>query len=49
MCTLIVMHRQVPGLPLVVAANRDDYLDRLSAPPALWDLSPSSPNRNPSL
>jgi uncharacterized protein with NRDE domain len=37
MCTLIVMHRQVPGVPLVVAANRDEYLDRPATPPALWE------------
>lgn len=28
MCTLIAIHRLVPGAPLVVAANRDEYLDR---------------------
>ena len=28
MCTLIVLHRCVPGRPLVVAANRDEFLDR---------------------
>ena len=28
MCTLIVLHRCVPGSPLVVAANRDEFLDR---------------------
>jgi len=28
MCTLIVLHRSVPGAPLVVAANRDEFLDR---------------------
>jgi uncharacterized protein with NRDE domain len=28
MCTLIAVHRLVPGAPLVVAANRDEYLDR---------------------
>lgn len=35
MCTLIALHRCVPGLPLVVAANRDEYLDRPSAGPEL--------------
>ncbi len=35
MCTLIALHRCVPGLPLVVAANRDEYLDRPARPPAL--------------
>ena len=28
MCTLIVLHRCVPGRPLVVAANRDEFLAR---------------------
>ena len=28
MCTLIVLHRCVPDRPLVVAANRDEFLDR---------------------
>jgi len=35
MCTLIALHRCVPGAPLVVAANRDEYLDRPARPPAL--------------
>ena len=28
MCTLIALHRPHPRVPLVVAANRDEYLDR---------------------
>jgi uncharacterized protein with NRDE domain len=35
MCTLIVLHRPDPAVPLVVAANRDEYLDRPAAGPAL--------------
>ncbi len=35
MCTLVAIHRRVPGAPLVVAANRDEYFDRPSEPPAL--------------
>ena len=35
MCTLIVLHRCVPGRPLVVAANRDEFLDRPAEGPAL--------------
>jgi uncharacterized protein with NRDE domain len=35
MCTLIVLHRCVPGTPLVVAANRDEFLDRPAEGPAL--------------
>ncbi len=35
MCTLIAVHRRIPGRPLVVAANRDEYLDRPSEGPAV--------------
>ena len=40
MCTLIASVGQVPGLPIVVAANRDEALDRPSSPPSLWHLQP---------
>jgi uncharacterized protein with NRDE domain len=36
MCTLILLDRVVPGVPLVVAANRDEFLKRPAAPPALF-------------
>ncbi len=35
MCTLIALHRCTPAAPLVIAANRDEYLDRPSEGPAL--------------
>lgn len=35
MCTLIVLHRCFADAELVVAANRDEYLDRPAEPPAL--------------
>jgi uncharacterized protein with NRDE domain len=35
MCTLIALHRTVPGAFLVVAANRDEFLDRPADGPAL--------------
>jgi uncharacterized protein with NRDE domain len=35
MCTLIVLDRVVPGLPLLVASNRDEYFRRPAAPPTL--------------
>ncbi|MFO0691346.1 MAG: NRDE family protein [Myxococcota bacterium] len=35
MCTLIVLHRCVPGRPLVVAANRDEFLARPAEGPAV--------------
>ncbi|MFQ5515751.1 MAG: NRDE family protein [Myxococcota bacterium] len=34
MCTLIVLDRVVPGLPLLVASNRDEYYARPAARPA---------------
>jgi len=34
-CTLIALVRQVPGAPLVVAANRDEFYDRPAEGPAL--------------
>ena len=35
MCTLIAIHRQVPGRWLVLAANRDEFLDRPAEGPAI--------------
>jgi uncharacterized protein with NRDE domain len=35
MCTLIALHQCVVGAPLVVAANRDEFLDRPAEGPAL--------------
>jgi len=35
MCTLIVFHRCFADAELVIAANRDEYLDRPAEPPAL--------------
>jgi len=42
MCTLIAIHRQVPGAPLLVAANRDEFYQRPAEGPALRIL-PSGP------
>ena len=36
MCTLILLQRQVPGFPIVVGSNRDEYFARPAAPPALF-------------
>jgi uncharacterized protein with NRDE domain len=38
MCTLIALHRCVPGVPLIVAANRDEFTERPSEAPALREL-----------
>jgi uncharacterized protein with NRDE domain len=35
MCTLAIYVRQFAALPLVVAANRDEFLDRAATPPVL--------------
>ncbi len=39
MCTLIALYRCIEGASLVVAANRDEALDRPAQPPALRSLS----------
>ncbi len=39
MCTLIVIHRRIPGAPLVVAANRDEYYDRPATGPAVFPVA----------
>ena len=36
MCTLIAAFRVFPRWPLVIAANRDEHLDRASSPPRIW-------------
>ena len=43
MCTLIVLDRVVPGNPLVVASNRDEYLARAAAPPSRLGGTPGRP------
>lgn len=35
MCTLIALHQPDPRVPLVIAANRDEYLERPAAGPAV--------------
>jgi uncharacterized protein with NRDE domain len=35
MCTLVVLHRAIPGVPLLVAANRDEVFARRAEGPAL--------------
>jgi uncharacterized protein with NRDE domain len=36
MCTLVAAFRMYDAFPLVVAANRDERLDRPAAPPSIW-------------
>lgn len=40
MCLILFAHRVVPGVPLIVAANRDERFNRPAAPAALWDEHP---------
>jgi uncharacterized protein with NRDE domain len=40
MCLLLVASRAVPGVPLLVGANRDEYLDRPSDAVAVLDVGP---------
>ena len=37
MCLLVLFHKHIPGYPLVLCANRDEYLDRPAAPPGIRD------------
>src|SRR5690349_17229607 len=40
MCTLILAHRYFQGAPLVLAANRDEFLARRASGPGVVDGSP---------
>lgn len=37
MCLLLVFYKHIPGYPLVLCANRDEYYDRPAEPPIIWD------------
>ena len=40
MCLILLAYRAHPGYELVVAANRDEFYDRPTAPLAFWDDAP---------
>ena len=39
MCTLIALHRCIAGVPLVIAANRDEFFERPAEGPVLWETA----------
>jgi uncharacterized protein with NRDE domain len=41
MCILMVVHKRVKGYPIVLAANRDEYLDRPTQGPGLLAQAPA--------
>lgn len=40
MCLILIAYRCHPGYPLLIAANRDEFHDRPTAPLAFWDDAP---------
>jgi uncharacterized protein with NRDE domain len=40
MCLILLALQQHPSYKLILAANRDEYYDRPSAPPAFWNEAP---------
>ena len=40
MCLILIAYRCYPGIALLVAANRDEFHDRPTAPLAFWDDAP---------
>ena len=40
MCTLVIAYRHFSETPLVVAANRDEFLNRPATEPFLWSSAP---------
>ncbi|WEF34580.1 NRDE family protein [Pseudoduganella chitinolytica] len=40
MCLIVFAWQVVPGVPLIAAANRDEYYARASAPAAPWEENP---------
>ena len=40
MCLIVFAWKMVPGLPLIAAANRDEFYDRPATPAGWWDDHP---------
>jgi len=43
MCTVILFYKIVPDFPIVIAANRDEFINRSSLSPHLWPSSRQEP------
>jgi uncharacterized protein with NRDE domain len=41
MCTLVFAWQAFPDVPIAVAANRDEAVDRPSSPPTVWETDPA--------
>lgn len=41
MCLLLLAHQAHPDYPLIIAANRDEFYERPTAPLAFWEDAPS--------
>jgi len=39
MCTVILLYKIVPDFPIVIAANRDEFIHRSALPPHIWSAS----------
>ena len=40
MCLILLSYKQHPIYPLILAANRDEFYDRPSAPASIWSDIP---------
>lgn len=40
MCLILLSYRNHPEYPLIIAANRDEFYDRLAIPAQFWEKSP---------
>src|ERR1700741_3326770 len=46
MCLIVFAWQVIPGVPLIAAANRDEFYSRATAPAGVWTEHPhSSPGR----
>ena len=41
MCLILLSYKTHPHYPLIIAANRDEFFDRPTAPAAFWEDAPT--------